>query len=493
MKRFYIVSVDREAYTCTVATADGRRFSGVALPGTGSSGPGTGSYHIPAPGSLYWGSFPERSSVPVLQSPASVPTQDSDDPAEDPNNYRRGRPVLNEGDQMLASHQDAFVLLRSGGVLELGANLTTRRIFTPVQNTLHDIAENYLLSIPAGASFQARTRTVDAASGRTAVSVSLSSREYGDDAEDAVRLDLGRIEDEEPFYVPPSGERGATVFRLDLRRRFRLLIDRAGNSSSTQFGDRLETVEGSHVEYARGSRITRVAGAWTRLVGSVSETIQGALSQVVSSSRSVSTQDDSLTVSGTLSRIHKGLKRVSQIGDSLLHQAGNVSRETAGHQSESFTGSRKTVIGQSDATAVGTTSETVIANADGAPVALKLHAVRGQIEISDSLGTVRLTAGLNTVVELLPTGEVHIRTGTVSITQNNSGCRIQTPGGEVSVDAAGSVHLGPGSAASRGAVVTTLSHPFDYITGLPILGSSSVAAGGTPAPSPLPSTFQPLP
>ena len=65
--------------------------------------------------------------------------------------------------------------------------------------------------------------------------------------------------------------------------------------------------------------------------------------------------------------------------------------------------------------------------------------------------------------------------------------------GEFSMDFKGTTYIGPSIAkAVAGNVVTTMTHPVCYFTGLPILGCASLAVGGPPG-IPLAPAIPPVP
>ncbi len=128
-------------------------------------------------------------------------------------------------------------------------------------------------------------------------------------------------------------------------------------------------------------------------------------------------------------------------------------------------------------------------------VGYRLTVNQGQINIHGITDDLKITMGLTPdapfgEIRITPTGAIFLENmfGELSkLEVSKTGIALRTSVGEISVDLAGTVFLGPMSVA--GAVVTTLTHPVCYVTGAPILGSASVTAGGAPSPIALPSTF----
>ena len=141
-----------------------------------------------------------------------------------------------------------------------------------------------------------------------------------------------------------------------------------------------------------------------------------------------------------------------------------------------------------------------------------LSAAAGEIQLTAIAGVVRLvsggiaTGGLTSFVpdtlgmtELVldPTGgavlECRMGAPTASpapfgkVEVGKLGASLYTPTGGISIDMKGGVALG--GPAGHGAVVTTLTHPICYVTGLPINGVTTVGASGIPGPVYIPNAF----
>lgn len=65
-------------------------------------------------------------------------------------NFKANRQTLNPGDQMWRGRDENFVILRRGGVLQIGASPANQRIFVPLGNLIRDFAFGYELETLAG-------------------------------------------------------------------------------------------------------------------------------------------------------------------------------------------------------------------------------------------------------------------------------------------------------------------------------------------------------
>jgi hypothetical protein len=65
--------------------------------------------------------------------------------------YAGGRPVGKPGDMYLRGRDGNFVVLHRGGVLQIGSNELSQRIYVPLNNLVVDVAENYMMHNAGGA------------------------------------------------------------------------------------------------------------------------------------------------------------------------------------------------------------------------------------------------------------------------------------------------------------------------------------------------------
>jgi hypothetical protein len=101
---------------------------------------GEGIYAQPEVGALCWLCRPStgRFAAPFVLGFQSAYDQDFD-------SFQGGRQALNPGDIMLRTRDENFLILRRGGVVQIGATPTAQRIYIPVRNFIKDFCENYEL------------------------------------------------------------------------------------------------------------------------------------------------------------------------------------------------------------------------------------------------------------------------------------------------------------------------------------------------------------
>lgn len=106
---------------------------------------GEGIYVMPEVGAYCWLCRPSsgldaHAFILAFQSPF-------DDAAK---SFRSNRPQLNPGDIMMKTRDENFIILRRGGVVQVGATPAAQRIYLPIKNTIRDFCENYGLHSIAG-------------------------------------------------------------------------------------------------------------------------------------------------------------------------------------------------------------------------------------------------------------------------------------------------------------------------------------------------------
>ena len=516
MMRGKVGPVNKTKWTCTVEPeGDGMPIPDVPIePMMMNAKTGGGSFFMPEKGSLVWCCRPSTDSTPFVFGAATAPLQvDEGDEEEDPNDRRMNRPVLNEGDAALAVSEQGFIIMRKGGMLEVGASEACKRVYIPLTNVIREFSQGWEHTV-AGNYIGLMPRDQDEVHGseNTPVEFQLKIREFAEldeDTEDpndyTIDLRMGRIQDEEDELVV-GGELGACVYRFNINDRYTVWIDREGNYQvkhggvvKHEFHELVETTYNKNFK-------EKVRGVLTSTIQSRNETVLSTDYQTVGRDRTVD-------IRGKLSEVVG--KEVVRTGGKLTEEYKGVQRTVKGTVDEQFTGSHEktvgdtrnvSVFGDSSETIAGAKSTTVGKASDPNPLGdgYSIYVYNGVFRVHDFAGKVVFTSGTPANetalarITLKPTGAVSITPnplGTVKFELNTSGVKLKTPAGEISVDNAGTVHLGVGPA--KGAVHTTLTHPVCLMNGAPIFGCSSVRAGGIPEPGvppvSIPSTFIPDP
>lgn len=133
-----VLDVDIAHYTLTIAT----EFAKKPLSGVSFASPyqhmnnGEGIYFLPEVGSICWMCEPSDGSMPFILAWAA---------AQDEGDFRAKKQDLNPGDIYLGTRDENFLVLRRGGVVQIGGTGLCQRMYLPVNNLIQDFCENYAL------------------------------------------------------------------------------------------------------------------------------------------------------------------------------------------------------------------------------------------------------------------------------------------------------------------------------------------------------------
>ena len=171
---------------------------------------GEGIYCMPEVGALVWICKPSDGSMSkefVMGFQAPFDT--------DNNSFRCNRQNLNPGDMMFRTRDENFVILRRGGVVQIGATPITQRLFIPVRNFIKDFCENYELHTLGGELSWLVDRAETDADGNQRAKVSLLAKEKANDPKQIATLTIGShgegVEDTLILTVFESGLDGAAM------------------------------------------------------------------------------------------------------------------------------------------------------------------------------------------------------------------------------------------------------------------------------------------
>lgn len=133
-----VLDVDLSHYTLTVAT----EFAKKPLSGISFATPyqhhnnGEGIYFLPEVGSLCWLCEPSDGSMPFVLAWAA---------GQDEGDFRAKKQDLNPGDIYMGTRDENFLVLRRGGVVQIGGSGLCQRMYMPINNLIQDFCENYAL------------------------------------------------------------------------------------------------------------------------------------------------------------------------------------------------------------------------------------------------------------------------------------------------------------------------------------------------------------
>jgi hypothetical protein len=199
--------------------------------------------------------------------------------------YRAGRPLLNPGDMLWQGRDENFVILRRGGVLQIGATQIAQRIYVPIRNYIRDFCENYELNTAAGSLSWETLRQENNPSGDAPTELVLLAREHAQDKKASIKISVGSLED---ATKPPGGDTtflevvvapesiAADDGKVSGTPEYVLRIDKSGNTYSMQAGKRTVEVKGGDKLTVTGNRDVSIKGnQTTNITGNDSTTVVG--------------------------------------------------------------------------------------------------------------------------------------------------------------------------------------------------------------------------
>lgn len=178
---------------------------------------GEGIYFMPEVGSVCWICIPSDGNKPFVMGW---------NPSSESGSYRGRRQDLNPGDIYLGTRDDNAIILRRGGVVQVGATPLAQRIYLPVNNTIKDFCENYGLHTLGGDLEWTVARAETDTSGARKTLLKVRAKKLADDKAYVAELQIGSHEGDEDtilsLIVNASGADGAAL-------KFSLIVDKDGN------------------------------------------------------------------------------------------------------------------------------------------------------------------------------------------------------------------------------------------------------------------------
>ena len=182
---------------------------------------GEGVYCMPEIGAMVWICKPTqgRFAAPFIlgfQAPFNANT----------GNFQNGRPSLNPGDIMMRTRDENFVVLRRGGVVQIGATPIAQRMYIPIRNFIKDFCENYELHTFGGDLTWETARTDQTNTGQAPTTFTLSAKQFSNDPQPVATLTMGSLGAGVPTILEldifASGAKGA-------QQVVTMTMDNAGN------------------------------------------------------------------------------------------------------------------------------------------------------------------------------------------------------------------------------------------------------------------------
>lgn len=150
---------------------------------------GEGIYFMPEVGSFCWICMPSDGKRPFVLAWAAASSRI--DPAKEKVDHTANKMQLNPGDIYMGTRDENFLILRRGGVVQIGGGPLSQRMFLPIQNTIRDLCENYSLQTLGGQLVWAVGRTEDTTDGKIPATLLIEARQFSNDKNPVAVLTVG--------------------------------------------------------------------------------------------------------------------------------------------------------------------------------------------------------------------------------------------------------------------------------------------------------------
>jgi hypothetical protein len=147
---------------------------------------GEGIYTVPEVGALAWVCSPSSGprSAPFIMGFQAPHDEDND-------SFQCGRQSFVPGDIVLRTRDENFIIIRRGGVVQIGATPTAQRMYIPVQNMIRDFCENYELNAFGGELTWITERDEKTTDGSALTKLSILAKQKADDPKHIAELTIG--------------------------------------------------------------------------------------------------------------------------------------------------------------------------------------------------------------------------------------------------------------------------------------------------------------
>jgi hypothetical protein len=250
-----IVDVDRQNWTVRVIT----RFTDKEPDDVQILSPylhhvgGEGFHHLPEPGATCYVAFPNDNTPAFIMGykgvAGVVQSESTEGEGGSAVSFRSRRPRMDPGDIGITGRDGNFIMMRRGGVVEVGATALAQRIYLPMKNYIKDFCENYEMQTLAGDVAWTVSRVENDPSGNAPASYVFHMNEYAQDAKASVRITHypppeteGTVKVATEITIAPSGIDRETGEVTGAVYRLSILSDGSVNELT---GERAVKVEGS--------------------------------------------------------------------------------------------------------------------------------------------------------------------------------------------------------------------------------------------------------
>jgi hypothetical protein len=200
----------------------------------------------------------------AMGTPKSTTSTGSAEEKKSGASSRAGRPFLNPGDIMLRTRDENFVVLRRGGVVQIGSTPTCQSVYIPLLNYLKHFAENYEVTTPGGELEWTVQRVENDPGGKAPALYRLTLRDKAQNDKADIQIKMGHVSDDDRYelVVAPEGikvDKGEVSGTPTLK----MTISKDGDQNYEMDGDLTYDIKGNRSVTIKGTDTVDVTGART--------------------------------------------------------------------------------------------------------------------------------------------------------------------------------------------------------------------------------------
>lgn len=291
---------------------------------------GEGIYVMPEVGCLAWICKPSEGSkaAPFILGFQAGPY------AED--GFKSGRQSLNPGDIMMRTRDENFIILRRGGVVQIGATPTAQRIYVPIQNVIRDFCENYQLFTFGGEMVWKTGRNEETTKGDAPTVFEIHAKQKANDPLHVADLSIGSHGEDDPLtmklviWTDGTKEREARV-QLQITNEGDVTWDLEQSWTLNATQDILMTSAEGNVEITASKaemKLTSKSHMWQKTEGDMNVSVTGTSQEKVQGTKIIDCATIRLGGLDARNPAVKGLELASLLNSILAVIAGLVCAST---------------------------------------------------------------------------------------------------------------------------------------------------------------------
>lgn len=185
--------------------------------------------------------------------------------------FKGRRLDLQPGDMAWATRDENFIIMRRGGVLQIGSTDLSQRIYVPINNFIHDVCENYTMDSLGGVIRWTVERVENDPGGNAPISYVLALNEFAQDEKASIMV----------RHMPPGDAEGDEKNAWEVVVAKNKIDRQTGEYSDetyvmqVQFGGKKTEVTADYEIHAKG-KFTLVSDGDMQLKSSGKALLQGA-------------------------------------------------------------------------------------------------------------------------------------------------------------------------------------------------------------------------